>query len=295
MPSPEFAALVEQLFASPLPPEFPEMRTAYLGMGDMFPVPAGIAMVSATLGGQPAEWIAAPGAADASILLLHGGGFCIGGLGSHRHLAAELARQTGARVALLDYRLAPEHPYPVGLDDALAAYREILDTAPGQPIALAGDSAGAGLAMALLARILAEGLPRPACVYCMSPWADLTDRASSRKLKAEVDPLANGPLLSRMANAYAGGIDLADARVSPVFADFRGAPPVFIQVGTSEVLMDDAINLTKALADADVDVDLEVRAHMVHDWPWYFPAIPEGAAAMERACAFIRHTLISPG
>ncbi|PKB13288.1 acetyl esterase/lipase [Novosphingobium kunmingense] len=293
MPSPEFTALVDQLFASPFPPEFPEMREAYLAMGDMLPLPAGVTVEKIQLGGCPCEWVSSAAPGRGTILMLHGGGYCIGGPGSHRHQAAEMALQTGARVALLDYRLAPEHPYPAGLNDALAAYLELSRAAENGPIALAGDSAGAGLAMALLARILSNGHPVPACVYCMSPWVDLTDRATSRTLKASVDPLASSALLDKMASAYAGDLDFADPLVSPVSANFRGAPPTYIQVGTAEVLMDDAINLAKTLADADVDVDLEIRAHMIHVWPWHFPMIPEGRDAIGRACGFITRHLSS--
>lgn len=288
MPSDAFKALVEQLFASPLPEDFPAMREAYLGMGDAFPLPGDIVVEQATIGGCPCEWVTAPGTPANTILLLHGGGFCIGGPGSHRHLAGEVARQTGARVVQLDYRLAPEHPYPAGLDDALATYAALAAMFPGERIALVGDSAGGGLALALLARILRDGLHKPASVYCMSPWADLTDRASSRTGKAALDPLASSALLNRMAQAYAGGTALDAPEISPVFADFRGAPPVLIQVGTAEVLMDDSINLAKALGDADVDVDLDIRAGMIHVWPWFAPAIPEGQLALGRACQFLK-------
>lgn len=290
MPSEAYEALVAQLFASPLPTDIGEMRAAYRAMGDAFPLPGDVRVTEAALGGRPCEWISVADAPRHTILLVHGGGYCIGGLDSHRHLSGEIARQTGGRVAALDYRLAPEHPYPAGLADCKQAYAELLDQAGGEKIALVGDSAGAGLAMALLAELLREEQPLPASVYCMSPWADLANTATSRTLKRAVDPLAQIDQLAKMAGLYAGDIALDDPRVSPAFADFRGAPPVFIQAGTAEVLMDDALNLAKALADADVDVDLELRAGMVHVWPWFFPAIPEGAAALSRACRFLsRH------
>lgn len=290
MPSEAFGALVDQLFASPMPTDIDEMREAYRAMGDAFPLPSDVSVTLATLGGRPVEWLTVSDAPLHIVLLVHGGGYCIGGLDSHRHLGGEIARQTGSRVAVIDYRLAPEHPYPAGLDDLKQAYGELLEMAGNDRIALVGDSAGAGLAMALLAELLREGRPLPASLYCMSPWADLSDTATSRALKREADPLASIDQLAKMAGHYAGEIPVSDPRISPAFADFRGSPPVFIQAGTAEVLMDDALNLAKSLADADVDVDVELRAGMIHVWPWFFPAIPEGAEALARACAFLsRH------
>lgn len=290
MPSDAFQSLVEQLFASPMPTDIVEMREAYRAMGDAFPLPPDVQVEKATLGGRPAEWLSVSKAPSHAVLLVHGGGYCIGGLDSHRHLGGEIARQTGSRVAVIDYRLAPEHAYPAGLEDLKRAYSDLLTGAGDEKIALVGDSAGAGLVMALVAELLREQRPLPASIYCMSPWADLSDTATSRTLKRDVDPLANPDLLARMAGFYAGDIAVSDPRVSPAFADFRGCPPVFIQTGTAEVLMDDALNLAKSLGDADVDVDVELRADMVHVWPWFFPAIPEGAEALARACRFLsRH------
>jgi epsilon-lactone hydrolase len=290
MPSEAYRALVEQLFAAPMPTDIIEMREAYRAMGDAFPLPADVGVTKATLGGRPTEWLTVAAAPRHIVLLVHGGGYCIGGLDSHRHLGGEIARQTGSRVAVIDYRLAPEYPYPAGLDDLKAAWAELSATAGDDKIALVGDSAGAGLVMALLADLLRDGQPLPASIYCMSPWADLSDSATSRSLKRAADPLASIDQLAKMAGHYAGNIPVSDPRVSPAFADFRGSPPVFIQAGTAEVLMDDALNLAKSLADADVDVDLELRAGMIHVWPWFFPAIPEGAEALARACAFLsRH------
>ncbi|MEQ9662731.1 MAG: alpha/beta hydrolase [Parasphingopyxis sp.] len=290
MPSKEFDALVDQLFSSPMPADIEGMREAYRAMGDAFPLPGDVDVTAFELGGRPAEWLQVAGTPRNMVLLVHGGGYCIGGLDSHRHLAGEIARQTGSRVAVIDYRLAPEHPYPAGLEDLKLAYGELLAAAGDEKLALVGDSAGAGLAMALLAELLQTKQPLPACVYCMSPWADLANDATSRMLKLKVDPLANNDQLAMMASHYAGDIDIGDPRISSAFADFRGGPPVFIQAGTAELLVDDALNLAKSLAHADVDVDVEIRADMVHVWPWFFPAIPEGADALSRACAFLsRH------
>lgn len=287
MHSEAYSALVAQLFASPMPVDIVEMRAAYVAMGDAFPLPADVRVTKTQLGGRPCEWLEVAENPRHTVLVVHGGGYCIGGIESHRHLGGEIARQTGARVAVIDYRLAPEHPYPAGLDDLRAAWAELLASRGGDQIALVGDSAGAGLAMAFVADLLRTAQPLPASIYCMSPWADLSNTATSRSLKREIDPLASIDQLAKMAGYYAGDIPVSDPRISPAFADFRGAPPVFIQVGTAEVLMDDALNLAKSLADADVDVDVELRAGMIHVWPWFFPAIPEGAEALARACAFI--------
>ena len=244
-------------------------------------------------GGDIRARVYAPVAASGpmpGLIFFHGGGFVVGGLSSHDGLCRQLAAEGGFSVIAVDYRLAPEHPYPAGLEDLKRAYSDLLAGAGGEKIALVGDSAGAGLVMALVSELLREQRPLPASIYCMSPWADLSDTATSRTLKRDVDPLANADLLARMAGFYAGDIAVSDPRVSPAFADFRGCPPVFIQAGTAEVLMDDALNLAKSLGDADVDVDVELRADMVHVWPWFFPAIPEGAEALARACRFLsRH------
>lgn len=294
MPSAEFEAFVQQLKTNPMPSELKAMREAYEGMGQMFPLPAGAAVRPVTLGGRPAEWYDPPsGQTQAAILYLHGGGYAIGSLNTHRHLGVEIARRTGLSTVALDYRLGPENLFPAAVDDAVAAYRELRAARPGAKIGFAGDSAGAGLVMAAMVAARDAGLRVPDCAYCMSPWVDLGVTGESAVSKAAVDPLASGDLLHVMARRYLGDGDPNQPLASPIRADLKGLPPLLIQVGSAEVLLDDSIRLAQAAGKADVTVALEIWPHMIHVWPFFFPAFPEGHEALGRACAFLREHLAS--
>lgn len=284
-----FAALRDQLMASPMPLELSAMRSAYDGMGAAYPLVEGVAMRPATLGGRPCEWFEPKGGVRrrSVVLYLHGGGYAIGSLASHRHMGGGIAARTGAAAVVLDYRLAPEHRFPAAVEDAVAAYRELLATFDPAQVAVAGDSAGGGLVMALLARLAQLGEPAPACAYCISPWVDMAADDEMMDLKAAEDPLASQAVLRLMADRYLGDGDRRDPLASPVLANLSDAPPVLIQVGSAEVLMGDSLRLAAALGKADRSVRLEIWPHMVHVWPWFFPSIPEGRAALDDGCAFI--------
>ena len=199
MPSADFAQFLEQLRSNPMPTELVAMRAAYEGMAQMFPVGADAPVRGATLGGRPAEWYGAEaGTPDRVVLYLHGGGYAIGSLVTHRHLGVEMARLVAHPVVALDYRLGPEHRFPAALDDALAAYRQLRAEAPQARIALAGDSAGGGLVVATLMAIRDAGLAPPVGAYCMSPWVDLAVTGPNVAAKASVDPLASADLLGLM-------------------------------------------------------------------------------------------------
>jgi epsilon-lactone hydrolase len=199
-------------------------------------------------------------------------------------LASQVGRRTDARVISVDYRLAPEHPYPAAVDDALAAYEALLDdgVAPAD-IAFAGESAGGGLAVATLVNARDHGLPLPAAAFLMSPYADLTLAGSTMETKREVDPLLNRDALQFAVTAYTAGEDAANGLISPIFADLSGLPPLIIQAGTHEVLLDDAVRLAQQAATADVELTLDITPEVPHVFQAYHPILDEAAAALDRA------------
>lgn len=225
------------------------------------------------------------------LLYLHGGAYTLGGPGSHRHWVAELAHLAGLSGVLVDYRLAPEHPFPAALDDALAAYRAVLASTPATRIALAGDSAGGGLAFALLSRLAVEGLPAPAAVLAFSPWTDLTLSSPSIRQNRRSEMMLPLAWLKRGARAYAGSTPPEDPGVSPVFATFTAPPPTLIMVGAGEVLRDDSRRVAERLRAGGGQVTLEEVTGVGHDWPIHLGLSPEADAANARAAAFLRGML----
>jgi len=237
-----------------------------------------------------AEWLATPGVRDdAAVLYLHGGGYVIGSPRSHRHLAAAIGAAAKTRVLLPDYRLAPEHPFPAAVDDAVAAYRWLLarDIAPGR-IVIAGDSAGGGLTVATLLALREARLPQPAAGVCISPWVDLTCSGGSYATRAAADPIVKSESIVAMAGVYLGGADAKTPLASPLFADLHGLPPLLIHVGDDEVLLDDSVQLAERARKAGVDATLDVWPKMVHVWHWFFPMLDEGHAAIDRIGEFVR-------
>src|SRR5258707_13389994 len=203
-------------------------------------------------------------------------------------LASQVARRTRAKVISVDYRLAPEHPYPAAVDDALAAYRALLQagTAPSG-IAFAGESAGGGLAVATLVNARDHGLPLPAAAFVMSPYADLTLAGATMDTKREADPLLSRENLQARVADYTAGHDAALGLISPVFAELSGLPPLIIQSGTHELLLDDAIRLARQAAAADVEVTLDITPRVPHVFQAYYPILDEAAAALDRAGQFL--------
>ena len=249
------------------------------------PLPPDVTVTAAALGGVPTAEITIDGIETPRIVLyFHAGVYVLGDAFQAAGLASQVGRLTRARVISVDYRLAPEHPYPAAVDDALAAYEALLHngTAPSD-IAFAGESAGGGLAVATLVNARDHGLPLPAAAFAMSPYADLTLAGTTMQTKREVDVLMSPEALQSRVTDYTAGQDAALGLISPVFADLSGLPPLIIQVGTHEVLLDDATRLARQAATADVEVTLDITPRVPHVFQAYYPILDEAAAALDRA------------
>jgi acetyl esterase/lipase len=253
-----------------------------------------IALEAVDVDGIASEWSIAPGSEPSRVLLFfHGGGYCSGSLVSHRRLVTEAGRAAGMRTLALGFRLAPEHPFPAALDDALTAWRRLSRQGiAARHIAVGGDSAGGGLTVALINRLRDAGEALPACAWLISPWTDLTMSGSTLATKDAVDPIIHKPYLIELADAYVpAGIGKKDPRVSPLFADLRGLPPVLIQVGSDETLLADSTRLAAAAGAAGVAVTLEIWPDMIHAWPMWNAHLEPGRRALAHAGAFIRSHL----
>jgi epsilon-lactone hydrolase len=253
------------------------------------PLPAEVTVTAAALGAIPTAEITVEGIEPRYVVLyFHGGVYVMGDAFLAADLASQVGRRTHAKVISVEYRLAPEHPYPAAVDDALAAYQALLDNgiAPSD-IAFAGESAGGGLAIATLLNARDHGLPLPAATFVMSPYADLTLAGMTMETKRGVDPLLSRELLQPRVTDYTSGQDAALGLISPIFADLSGLPPLIIQAGTHEVLLDDAVRLARQAATADVEVTLEITPRVPHVFQAYYPILDEAAAALDRAGPFL--------
>jgi acetyl esterase/lipase len=267
-----------------------ERRAFFDSLSEQFPTPADVVVERADANGVRAEWVRAAGARpDSVVLYLHGGGYIVGSPLSHRHLVAELGRAAEAAALSLDYRLAPEHPFPAAVEDAVTAYAWLLDQgiSPNR-IVIAGDSAGGGLTVATMLLLRDRGIALPAGGVCISPWADLTISAESYKTKADVDPMLNKDQLMMMAAAYLAGADPRSPLASPIFADLKGLSPLLIQVGTDEIILDDSLVLAERAKEAGVACTLEVSEEMIHVWHFFYPLVRQGREAIARIGEFVR-------
>jgi monoterpene epsilon-lactone hydrolase len=280
----------QQASAGQAPPMLAELRAGFVPGDRLHPVPDDVVVTEVTAGGVPAHWLAAPGADPGRVLLfLHGGGFELGSVRSDGELAARLGRASGMRVLFPEYRLAPEHPFPAAIDDVLAAWRWLRD---GQDLnaaslAVAGDSAGGGLATALLVATRDAGQALPAAAVLMSPTVDLTSSGASMTERADQDPISTPAMLAQFAADYLAGADPKTPLASPLFADLAGLPPLLIQVGTADLLLSDSERLAAAAAQAGVDVTLEIGEGLPHVYPLLL-GTPEAAQATEQAGKFLR-------
>jgi acetyl esterase/lipase len=249
------------------------------------PLPDEVTVTAAALGGVPTAEVTVAGVEVRHVVLyFHGGVYVIGDAFLAAELASQIGRRTQAKVISVDYRLAPEHPYPAAVDDALAAYEALLQTgiAPSD-IVFAGESAGGGLAIATLVNARDHGLPLPAAALVMSPYADLTLAGATLETRREADPLLSRELLRPRVADYTSGQDATLGLISPIFADLSGLPPLIIQAGTHEVLLDDAIRLAQRAAAADVEVTLDVTPGVPHVFQAYHALLDEATAALDRA------------
>ena len=277
---------------SVIPPELDHvtMRANMESMTQLMQLAPDIVTEPVKVAGVPAEWVSAPDVdEDRVVLYLHGGAYVIGSVNTHRDLAGRISRAAGARVLNVDYRLAPEHPHPAAVDDATAAYRWLLDDdhASGD-LAIAGDSAGGGLTIATLVALRDSGQPLPAAAVCLSPWVDLEGIGDSMNACAELDPMVQKEHLVRMAKLYLGTNDPRTPLAAPLYADLSGLPPLYIQVGTAETLLDDATRIAERARKADVDVTLEVWDDMIHVFQAFAAMLPEGQQAIDKIGEYLR-------
>jgi epsilon-lactone hydrolase len=253
------------------------------------PLPADVIVTAASLGGVPTAEITVDGVEPRHVVLyFHGGVYVISDAFLAARLASEVGRRTHAKVISVDYRLAPEHPYPAAVDDALAAYEALLDAgvAPSE-IAFAGESAGGGLVIATMVNARDKGLALPAAAFVMSPYVDLTLAGTTMDTKHDLDPLLNRELLEPRVADYTQGQDATLGLISPVFADLSGLPPLIIQAGSHEVLLDDAVRLARQAATADVEVALDVTPRVPHVFQAYSAMLDEAAVALDKAGALL--------
>ncbi|MDP9841600.1 alpha/beta hydrolase [Streptosporangium lutulentum] len=263
-----------------------QQRAEFDGLFAERPLGDDITLTPRTLGGVPALDVQVEGAdGDAVIFYLHGGGYVVGSARTGAGLAAPLARRTGLPAVSLDYRLAPENPFPAAIDDALAAYRELLGT--GRRIVIAGESAGGGLALATMLAARRDGLPLPVAAALFSPWTDLTLSGVSLDSRGDADPLFSRAHMEEYAEHYLAGHDPKDELASPLLADLTGLPPLLIQVGSAEVLLDDSLRLAVRAAEHEVDVSLNVVAGAPHVYPLMAGVMDEADQAFDHAARFL--------
>jgi acetyl esterase/lipase len=291
----EIDAVRALLSSKPRPVGWQQRRQRIEEVGSVWPVAEDIKLERVDIDGVPGEWSIAPGSDAPRVLLyFHGGGYCSGSILSHRRLVTEAGRAAKVRTLAIQYRLAPEHPFPAALDDAFSAWRFLRRSgiAAGH-IAVGGDSAGGGLTLALINRLRDAGEDVPGCAWLISPWTDLTLSGSTLATKEAVDPIIHRAYLAELADAYLPpDMDKRDARVSPLFADLGGLPPTLIQVGACETLLEDSTRFAAAAGAANVALTLQVWPDMIHAFPMWNAHLEPGRRALAQAGEFIRRQLL---
>lgn len=284
----ELEAVQADIDANPWPTDVAAARILYDQMGP--PIASDIRAERRTVGGVPAQILTPPAVDEGrAVLFLHGGGYVYGSLASHGGMAAELARASRCKCVQLDYRRAPEHPFPAALEDACAAYEAMLldGTSPAR-IVIIGDSAGGGLVMSTLLALKEKARPMPGAAVCLSPWVDLQSTGESFRTRQALDPMIDREICLSLAAQYLGAVDPRSPLVSPIHADLRGLPPLLIQVGEREVLFSEAETLAARARDAGVAVIFEEWLQMVHVWHLYYPILTAGREAIARVGAFVQ-------
>jgi acetyl esterase/lipase len=292
MASPQLDAIIQLIRSRSIREDttIEETRAEFEMLATMFPVAADIKREPASANGVPGEWISAPNSTDAAtILYLHGGGYTIGSVNTHADMVSRICRASGARAFSLNYRLAPEHPYPAAVEDATKAYRWLLGQGiRPESIVISGDSAGGGLSLATLLALKAADDPLPGAAVLLSPWTDLLGTGDSLKTRADADPMINPELIVQGATQYHGSTPASDPLVSPLYGDYHGLPPMLIQVGDAEVLLDDSTRVAEKAKAAGVDVTIEVWDEMIHVFQIFAPTLPEGRQAIDRIGEFVK-------
>jgi acetyl esterase/lipase len=293
MASEQLRTVIDALRARPEADSIEEKRANMEAFATVARPPEGTTATPVDAGGVPAEWVTLPSADPTRVVLyLHGGGYTSGSPNTHRRFVALLGRACGARVLNIDYRLAPEHPHPAAVEDAVAAYRWLVGQgADPDHIALAGDSAGGGLAAAALVALRDAGDPLPAAAALISPWVDLELTGASMTTRAAVDPMCSAESLKPSADMYLAGQDARTPLASPVYADLSGLPALLIHVGDAEVLLDDAVRLAANARAARVEVTLHVVPEMIHVWHVFAGLLPEAETALDDLAAWLRARL----
>jgi acetyl esterase/lipase len=290
----DIAAIRALLASKPRPAGWPARRQRLDEIGSVWPVAPDVTLTAVDINGIHGEWSTVPGSDRSRVLLFfHGGGYCSGSIISHRRMVSEAGRAGGARTLAVGYRLAPEHPFPAAFDDAVTAWHYLRRQGiAARHIAIGGDSAGGGLSLAIALKLHELKEELPACLWLVSPWTDLTMSGSTLITKDAVDPLIHKGYLRELADAYRGNaVDCKDPRVSPLFANLTGMPPMLIQVGSAETLLDDATRLAIAAGEADVPVTLEIWPHMIHAWHLWNAHLESGRQALSNAGSFMRKHL----
>jgi monoterpene epsilon-lactone hydrolase len=292
MTTAQLDSLITLLRSRPGPetPDVAEVRARFEKMGEFLGGAPDGKCEKVDAGGVPAEWVTAPGCDPMrAVLYLHGGGYVIGSINTHRRLAYDISAASGARVLVIDYRLAPEHPFPAAIEDAATAWRWLLQQgfAPSR-LAIAGDSAGGGLTLATLVNLRDRKLGLPACAVAISPWVDLEGVGTSITARVAQDPMVQKDGLLWMAGLYLNGKDAKTPLAAPLHAELKGLPPILVQVGTAETLLDDATRIAEKLHAAGVDVRLAIWPNMLHVFPLFAPILSEGRDGCLEIGGFIR-------
>lgn len=292
MASNELKMILDYLRSNPVAAKgsIEQRRSEFQSALAQFQPAADVIRQAVDAGGVPAEWITAPGAQQEKVIYyLHGGGYTMGSIGTHREVVSRLSRATEARALLIDYRLAPENRFPAALEDAKAGYRWLLSTGvKPNKLVIAGESAGGGLTVATLMELRDLQIPLPAAGICMSPWVDMECLGKSMVTRSSIDPSVRQEDLKMNAEAYLGEGDRRTPLAAPIYGNLKGLPPLLIQVGTAEILFDDATRLAERARLDGVDVVFEPWEEMIHMWHM-FPMLPERNQAIERIAQFMRH------
>jgi monoterpene epsilon-lactone hydrolase len=292
MTSPQLQMILEVLRARPPAAELSveQARAEFEGVASQFLPSGDVRSEPVDAGGVPGEWISTPESTHERVIYyLHGGAYFMGSVNTHRELISRLSRAARARALAIDYRLAPENPFPAAVEDSTSAYRWLISTgADPARLVIAGDSAGGGLTLATLVALRDAGDPLPAAAVCLSPWVDLEGLGESMISRAEVDPMIQRDSLIQAGETYLGDADSHTPLAAPLYADLRGLPPLLIQVGTAEALLDDATRIAERARAAGVEVIFEPWDEMFHVWQFCASILPEGQEAIDRIGEFVR-------